>query len=57
MKCIDEKYPLPSHSNFREDVVYRRLNQFVESQEWKEILEVRQRKDRKLREQMVKKKK
>lgn len=31
-KGYDEKNPLPSHSNFREDVVYRRLNEFVLSQ-------------------------
>lgn len=30
--CFDEKNPLPSHSNFREDVVYRRINNFVLSQ-------------------------
>jgi hypothetical protein len=54
---FDEKYPLPSHSNYREDVVYRRLNNFVISQEFKEVLEVKQRKDRKLREDFKKKNK
>lgn len=29
---LDEKHPLPSHSNFREDVVYRRMNNYVVSQ-------------------------
>ncbi len=51
----DEDNPLPSHSNFREDVVYRRLNKCVMAQEFKEVLEVKQRKDRKLRETQVKK--
>jgi hypothetical protein len=36
-------------------VVYRRLNNFVLSQEFKEVLEVQQRKDRKLREDFKKK--
>lgn len=54
LKGYDEKTPLPSHSNFREDVVYRRLNEYVLSQEWKEVLEVRQRRDRKLREDFAK---
>jgi hypothetical protein len=45
----DEEYPLASHSNYREDIVYRRLNNFVLSQEFKEVLETKQRKDRKLR--------
>ena len=31
-QSFDEKYPLPSHSNYREDIVYRRLNNFVLSQ-------------------------
>ncbi len=48
--CLDEKYPLASHCNFREDIVYRRMNNYVVSQEFKEVLEVKQRKDRKLRE-------
>jgi hypothetical protein len=34
----DEENPLPSHSNYREDVVYRRMNNFVMSQEFKEVL-------------------
>lgn len=45
----EEKYPLPSHSNFREDIVYRRMRDFVVSQEFKEVLEVQQRDDRKQR--------
>lgn len=28
----EEKYPLPSHCNYREDIVYRRLKNFVLSQ-------------------------
>lgn len=30
--CLDEKYPLASHCNWREDVVYRRMNNYVVSQ-------------------------
>jgi predicted nucleic acid-binding Zn ribbon protein len=33
------------------------MNEYVLSQEWKEILEVKQRRDRKLREDFAKKKK
>ncbi len=46
----DQKSPLLSNSNYRQDVVYRRLNNVVQSQEFKEVLEVKQRRDRKLRE-------
>ena len=51
-----EKNPLPSHSNFREDIVYRRLRNFVTSQDFKEILEIKQREDRKLRAKLGPKK-
>ena len=30
--AVDEKNPLPSNCNFREDIVYRKLNNFVTSQ-------------------------
>ena len=33
----DEEYPLASHSNYRQDVVYRRLNDVVDSQEFKQV--------------------
>ena len=45
----DEKNPIPSHSNYREDIVYRRMKNFITSQDFKEVLEIRQREDRKLR--------
>jgi len=32
IQAHDEKNPLPSNSNYREDIVYRRLNNFVLSQ-------------------------
>lgn len=50
----DEKYPLASHCNFREDIVYRRLKNFIASQEFKEVLEIKQREDRKLRAKLNK---
>ena len=43
-------YPLPSDSNYREDLMFRRMNNFGESQNAKEKLENLQRNDRKLRE-------
>ena len=45
----DEPNPLPSHSNYRQDIVYRRVNDVVKSQEWKQTLQIEQRRDRKLR--------
>lgn len=45
-----EKYPLPSNSNYREDVIYKRLGDLAMSQSSKEKLEVLQRADKKLRQ-------
>lgn len=42
-------YPLPSDSNFREDLMFRRMGNFGEAQNAKEKLENIQRNDRKLR--------
>ena len=56
---IDKEFPvkleyegraLPSDSNWREDITYRRLLLITKAQEEKERLEILQRKDRKLRE-------
>ena len=52
-----ESNPLPSDSNWREDIEYRRRLQIPKAQTEKERLEVVQRKDRKLRTQYAKKKK
>ncbi|GIL91569.1 hypothetical protein Vretimale_18434 [Volvox reticuliferus] len=41
--------PLPSDCRHRNDVVYLKAGDQVQSQEWKQILEEQQRKDRKLR--------
>ena len=32
LMCYDDKHPLPSHANYREDIVYRRLGNVVTSQ-------------------------
>jgi hypothetical protein len=44
-----EKVPLPSNSNYREDIIQRRLDNLAMSQQAKEFLEDRQRMDKKLR--------
>ena len=46
--CYDS-FPLASDCNFREDLLYRRMENFSLSQTSKEILETLQRSDRKLR--------
>ncbi|CAD8157336.1 unnamed protein product [Paramecium octaurelia] len=51
------QYPIPSDANFRMDLLWWKLRDFDQSQEWKEKLEIQQRQDRKLREQKGKKKK
>ena len=43
------KYVLPSDSNFRPDVIYKRMQKLDEANEEKQILENIQRRDRKLR--------
>lgn len=48
------KVALPSDSNYRSDVLYHKLNDIGQSQREKEVLEVRQRGDRKLREKYLK---
>lgn len=45
-----EKYPLNSNSNYREDIVYKRKRDLARAQVEKERLEVKQREDKKLRE-------
>jgi hypothetical protein len=44
-----EKYPLNSNSNYREDIIYRRKKDIARAQVEKERLEVLQREDKKLR--------
>ncbi|CAD8094503.1 unnamed protein product [Paramecium sonneborni] len=51
------QYPIPSDANFRMDLLWWKLKDFDQSQQWKEKLEILQRQDRKLREQKGKKKK
>ncbi|CAD8085572.1 unnamed protein product [Paramecium primaurelia] len=51
------QYPIPSDANFRMDLLFWKLRDFDQSQQWKEKLEILQRQDRKLREQKGKKKK
>lgn len=51
-----EPHPLPSDSNWREDIEYRKRNEVTRAQTEKERLEILQRKDRKLREKRPKKK-
>lgn len=46
----DDLYPLNSNSTYREDLIYRGLNDLSRSQIEKERLEIIQRGDRKLRE-------
>jgi hypothetical protein len=43
-------YALPSDANFRLDVLYHKQNNLPESQKQKEVLENRQREEKKLRE-------
>ncbi len=45
-----EKFPLASNSNYREDVMYKRLGNLAMAQLAKEKLENLQRNDKKLRE-------
>ncbi|CAD8120528.1 unnamed protein product [Paramecium sonneborni] len=51
------QYPIPSDATFRMDLLWWKLKNFDQSQQWKEKLEILQRQDRKLREQKTKKKK
>jgi hypothetical protein len=48
------KIALPSDSNYREDVLFHRMSDIPRSQKEKEVLEVRQRADKKLREKTAK---
>ncbi|CAD8095795.1 unnamed protein product [Paramecium sonneborni] len=48
-KCKPERYPLASDSSYREDLIGWQLDDFDLSMKYKEILEDKQRKDRKLR--------
>ena len=48
------KVALPSDSNYREDVLFHKVGDIERSQKEKEVLEVRQRADKKLREKHVK---
>ena len=51
-----EPNPLPSDANYREDIIYRRLDNVPRSQNEKERIENIQREDRKLREKFTGKK-
>jgi len=54
-KLIDQpNKTLPSNSTFREDLIYRKMEDLVKGQEWKDKLENAQRADRKLREKTSK---
>ncbi|CAD8195192.1 unnamed protein product [Paramecium octaurelia] len=48
-KCKPERFPLASDSQYREDLIGWQLDDFDLSMKYKEVLEERQRKDRKLR--------
>lgn len=50
-KMIYASNPLPSDSRFREDLVYVRRGRYDLGDGWKDALEIRQRRDQKLREQ------
>ena len=57
VKVYPIEYPkvtLPSDANFRLDVLYHKKRDIAQSQHEKEVLEMRQRKDRKLREKYAK---
>lgn len=57
IKVYPLEYPkvaLPSDSNYREDILYHKINDLPQSQKMKEFLEVKQRSDRKLREKYAK---
>ena len=57
IKVYPLEYPkvaLPSDSNYRPDILYHKVNDQPESQKMKEVLEVKQRSDRKLREKYAK---
>lgn len=49
-EMIHYEYPLNSNSNYREDLIYRKMNDLAKSQAEKERLEILQRQDRKYRE-------
>ena len=49
-KPVKEVYVLPSDCSYRLDVYYKKMGDMKKSQEWKEVMENMQRKDRKLRE-------
>jgi hypothetical protein len=48
------KVALPSDANFRSDILFHKIGDLPESQHMKEVLEVKQRGDRKLREKWAK---
>ena len=47
---VHYQYPLQSNSNYREDLLYRKMDNLARSQQEKERLEILQRGDKKLRE-------
>eukprot|EP01092_Planopodium_desertum_P009530 TRINITY_DN40803_c0_g4_i1.p1 TRINITY_DN40803_c0_g4~~TRINITY_DN40803_c0_g4_i1.p1 ORF type:complete len:386 (-),score=76.88 TRINITY_DN40803_c0_g4_i1:62-1063(-) len=53
-KPIPVEDPLPSDSRFREDLIYLLKGETTEAQDWKHKLEVKQRRDRKLRSDAAK---
>ena len=48
------KATLPSDANYRADVLYHKIGDIAQSQHYKELLEIKQRGDRKLREKYAK---
>jgi hypothetical protein len=50
-KLVNYEYALNSDARYREDLIYRVRNDLAKSQIYKENLENKQRRDRKLREQ------
>lgn len=55
-ELVNEPYPLGSDGNLRSDVLFWKLKDFDNAQKWKEVLEVLQRGDRKMREKLGDKK-
>jgi hypothetical protein len=45
-----EAYPLASDANYRMDLLWWKLKNFNESQHFKEMMEIKQRGDKKLRD-------
>ncbi len=50
-KPVKDTMVLPSDCSFRLDVFYKKMGDIKKAQEWKEVMENQQRKDRKAREE------